>query len=218
MIELITTSDGSHSLLNTQLQETYHSVHGAIQHVFIKEGIAFLSEKKKAIRILEIGFGTGLNALLTWMFAVEHKSTVTYESWEMYPLDGTVVEKLNYGTLLNSPTYFAQIHLAKWNEWTALSNAFRLLKHKGDILTEKISAQSQFDLVYYDAFAPAKQPDMWSLEVLRKVTDSLSDGGVFVTYCAKGQVKRDLKSLGLTVETLTGPPGKKEMIRAVCTS
>ncbi len=218
-IEIIITSDGSHSLINTDLQETYHSVHGAIQesvHVFIKSGFDFWTERNpgKKVRILEMGFGTGLNAFLTQLQGRQSSVKINYESWEMYPVDLSVIRQLNYGNVLNSPDGFLKLHEAPWELPSAITPAFNLLKRKGDIQLAGWETPC-FDLVYYDAFAPSRQPYLWGADVLGKVTDTLAPGGVFVTYCAKGQVKRDLRSFGLAVETLMGAPGKKEMIRAL---
>ena len=216
-IKIISTSDGSHSLLNTSLNETYHSVHGAIQeskHVFIQNGLDFWISRNpaKEPRILEIGFGTGLNVLLTLLHGQSSQQKIYYESWEMYPLDQSVVRELNYGLLLEAGENFSEIHNALWNSTVALSPHFTLHKHLGSILIDSLTGP--FDLVYYDAFAPSKQAEMWTIEALKKITNSIAPGGVWVTYCAKGQLKRDLKALGLNVETLPGPPGKKEMVRA----
>ncbi|NOT75566.1 MAG: tRNA (5-methylaminomethyl-2-thiouridine)(34)-methyltransferase MnmD [Cyclobacteriaceae bacterium] len=216
-INIIVTEDGSHSLFNSDLNETYHSIHGAIQeskHVFIRAGLEHWLDKNKTanLRILEIGFGTGLNALLTILYS--KAQAIHYNSWEAYPLDSSLTNQLNYGQELGSPELFSLIHSAFWEKSVAISSQFILGKHKGDILTEEINPSEKFDIIYYDAFGPSKQPDMWTLPVLTKIINVLDKKGIFVTYCAKGQVKRDLKSLGLEVETLPGPPGKLQMIRA----
>jgi tRNA U34 5-methylaminomethyl-2-thiouridine-forming methyltransferase MnmC len=218
-LEIITTSDGSHSLINTSLQETYHSVHGAIQeskYVFIHSGLSYWQEKnpEKSIRILEMGFGTGLNAFLTLLEGIHLTSPVYYESWEMFPVDLSVAKQLNYGDVLGSKDMFLKLHEATWEGPSSITPDFTLVKRKGDIQQACWSKES-FELIYYDAFAPSKQPDLWSAEMLKKITDTLAPGGVWVTYCAKGQVKRDLRSFGRMVETLPGAPGKKEMIRAL---
>lgn len=218
-IKIITTSDGSHSLLNTALDETYHSVHGAIQesqHVFIRHGFDCWFERnpKKEIRILEIGFGTGLNSFLTLLHSKGTGLKVYYESWDTDPFAWEVIKQLNYPTILGSPELFFKIHEAQWDQSDTINPNFKLQKRKADCLVDQFDTFTLFDLIYYDAFAPSKQPEMWTIDVLKKVTDLLSPGGIWVTYCAKGQVKRDLRSLGLTIETLSGPPGKKEMIRA----
>jgi tRNA U34 5-methylaminomethyl-2-thiouridine-forming methyltransferase MnmC len=215
-LEVIATDDGSHSILNTALQETYHSRHGAVQestHVFIDHGLRVAElTRKESLRILEIGFGTGLNAALTLLEAGRRNLGITYESWEKFPLPAHVIDQLNYGAILGDIESFHALHQAPWNVITTIRPGFELYKRVRDILAEPL--EGNFDLIYYDAFAPSKQPEMWTQEILRKVTSALAPGGLLVTYCAKGQVKRDLAALGLTVETLPGPPGKKEMTRA----
>ena len=226
-IELITTSDGSHSLLNTKLRETYHSVHGAIQesvHVYIKNGLHFFDHHhhRHEIKILEIGFGTGLNALLSLQFAMESNIRIQYTTLEAYPVEEAILRQLNYPALVNikssnpeaSEGLFLKLHAASWDREEMIFNNFALIKKKTMVQEEELG-QKRFDLIYFDAFAPGKQPEMWELSVLRKVEQSMNADAVFVTYCAKGQLKRDLKSMGLVVETLPGPPGKKEMVRAV---
>ncbi len=215
---IIITEDGSHSLFHSGLNETYHSIHGAIQeskHVFIQAGLEhwLKNNKKRNLRIFEVGFGTGLNAFLTCLYP-SHEIKIYYESWEASPIDIEVSRQLNYPDVLGSPELFSDLHKAFWDQAVVISKAFTLHKHKGDIIHDRLSESSLFDLIYYDAFGPSKQPEMWTKEVLSKVVDLLDEGGCFVTYCAKGQVKRDLKSLGLKVETLPGPPGKLQMIRA----
>ena len=217
-IQLITTADGSHSLLNAELNETYHSVHGAIQeseHVFIKNGLSYWLEKpgRSDLRIFEIGFGTGLNVLLTMMETEKRGMQVYFESWETRPLEPAIAHALNYPDRLGATAWFRKIHDSAWNEPVALTPRFTLFKREADLLRDPMT-QKDFDLVYYDAFAPSKQPDMWTQEVLQKVAAVMSSESVLVTYCAKGQVKRDLASIGMKVETLQGPPGKKEMVRA----
>jgi tRNA U34 5-methylaminomethyl-2-thiouridine-forming methyltransferase MnmC len=207
-VKLIVTSDGSHSLLNTALDETYHSIHGAIQestHVFITTGLEKWSSGNpgKTVNIFEVGFGTGLNALLTASSGLP----VNYTSIEAFPLTESVYSELNY-----SPHDLLQrLHRAPWNEWETIAGNFRLRKIEDRLETTVLT--DQYDVIYFDAFAPSKQPSMWELPVLTKVCSALTVGGIFVTYCAKGQLKRDLKSLGMEVETLEGPPGKKEMVR-----
>ena len=215
-IKIIVTEDGSHSLLNEALDETYHSKHGAIresQYVFINHGFRhwLTINKSKSISILEVGFGTGLNALLTIQEATKNNITVDYTSLETFPLAAEVWEKLNYP---DSGNLFKDLHQAGWQTWCQINNCFSLLKLEKSLLTIELSP-AQFDLIYFDAFAPNKQPEMWEMAVLEKVIRCLKSGGMFVTYCAKGQLKRDLKSLGVMVETLPGPPGKREMVRAV---
>jgi tRNA U34 5-methylaminomethyl-2-thiouridine-forming methyltransferase MnmC len=216
-IKIIDTSDGSHSLLHSGLNETYHSIHGAIQesqYVYIEQGLNhWLSQNNQEdIRILEIGFGTGLNVLLTIIWNKQAAKRIYLQTWELFPLDSAITQQLNYGEKLNDQKSFSVLHTAPWENDFELNSTLIFHKHQGDVLHESFG--DNFDLIYFDAFAPSRQGEMWTLDVLRKVTGVLKPGGVWVTYCARGQVKRDLISLGLKVETLPGPPGKKEMIRA----
>jgi tRNA U34 5-methylaminomethyl-2-thiouridine-forming methyltransferase MnmC len=218
MTELIITKDGSHSLLNTELNETYHSIHGALQesvHVFIKSGFDFALENvsNTSLSILEIGFGTGLNALLTLQRSRQAQAQVRYTSLEAFPLPENIWSKLNYAASLGLTEHFNQLHRAPWDIESAVLPNFTLLKQHKTVQEAELT--QRYDLIYFDAFAPNKQPEMWTWNVLEKVVKTLNYKGVFVTYCAKGQLKRDLKSLGLKVETLPGPPGKKEMVRGV---
>jgi tRNA U34 5-methylaminomethyl-2-thiouridine-forming methyltransferase MnmC len=221
-VKLIITSDGSHSLLNTTLDETYHSRHGAIQeslHVFIRRGLDAWTGQNPGVpvNIFEVGFGTGLNALLTLVEADSRDLKVNYTSIEAYPISPELIASLNYPQLMfdsDAAADFAKLHGALWGTWTTITPDFRLNKIEGRLEGTNIEPSS-YDLIYFDAFAPSKQPDMWEMRVLTKVVRTMNAGGMFVTYCAKGQLKRDLKNLGLEVETLPGPPGKKEMVRAI---
>lgn len=217
-VELIITGDGSHSLLNKALDETYHSRHGALQestYVFIKQGLDFFCERTQAknISILEVGFGTGLNAWLTLQRAQELNFQITYTTLETFPLPSTLWPSLNYAAGSKFEEDFLKLHQAEWNKAEVISPFFTLYKAEKS-LQDFNALGEKFDIIYFDAFAPNKQPELWESPVLRKVADLLSDRGVFVTYCAKGQLKRDLKSFELEVESLPGPPGKREMVRA----
>jgi tRNA U34 5-methylaminomethyl-2-thiouridine-forming methyltransferase MnmC len=215
-IEIITTADGSHTLRDQALGETYHSVHGAIQesvHVFIEKGLMFFTGKgKPEITILEMGFGTGLNALLTLQKARVHKQKVIYTTVEPYPLPENIWSVLNYTEGGSDAEEFKLLHSSPWQIGIPLDPCFELLKIR-TTLQEYVPECESFDLIYYDAFAPSKQPELWELQMLKKVVAALKPGGVFVTYCAQGQLKRNLKALMLDVETMPGPPGKKEMVR-----
>jgi len=221
-IEIIVTSDGSHSLRNRKLNETYHSIHGAVQesvHVFIKNGLMFFENQNHSpeIRILEVGFGTGLNALLTLKHALGSKLRFHYTSWEADPIAEETIQQLNYPEILDfasATSLFQKLHTASWNREDAVLNNFVLKKQLGR-LQDAALGEEQFDLIYFDAFGPAKQPELWDVGILKRVEQSMKLGAVFVTYCAKGQLKRDLRSLRLRVQTLPGPPGKKEMVRAL---
>lgn len=213
---LITTHDGSHTLLNTALNETYHSVHGALQeskHVFIQHGLDFISKDKLAIHILEVGFGTGLNALLTMQRANAENLLVYYTTLEAFPVEEDIWTKLNYVDSAEAKEQFEKLHRAKWNEAENVSSNFVLRKLHTTLQQVELES-SHYDLIYFDAFAPSKQPEMWEIRMLKKVVNAIKPVGVFVTYCAKGQLKRDLQSLHMEVESLPGPPGKREMVRA----
>lgn len=215
-LEIITTSDGSHTLRNKHLNETYHSIHGAVQesmHVFIVNGLEHFRSAAavNTVSILEVGFGTGLNALLTMQFAQSNQLAVRYETLEPFPLSRDLWSKLNYGDA--DRRQFEAIHLAPWEEDAVVAKGFTL--HKRKISLGEAELSSSVDVIFFDAFAPSVQPELWQYDALKKVVGKLNDGGVFVTYSARGQMKRDLKALGLTVETLPGPPGKAEMVRAI---
>lgn len=213
-VELIVTTDGSHSLLNKELNETYHSRHGAVQeslYVFIRNGFEYVIDSgREQVNIFEVGFGTGLNAWLTLEFARSRNIRVVYQAIETFPLPDAIWQSLRY---TNEET-FKIIHQASWEIPVEVTPLFTLIKRRQS-LQQILLDDEQFDLIYFDAFAPEKQPDMWTAKVLAKVAQGLKPGGALVTYCAKGQVKRDFKAAGLTVETLQGPPGKREMIRAI---
>ncbi|HEX6892253.1 MAG TPA: tRNA (5-methylaminomethyl-2-thiouridine)(34)-methyltransferase MnmD [Chryseolinea sp.] len=218
-IKLIVTSDGSHSLLNEKLNETYHSVHGAIQeslHVFIDNGLSYFIEKHSPseVSIFEVGFGTGLNALLTVKAMQNANVVVKYVSIEAFPIGEALYAGLNYTKILGFEDAFAFLHRSPWQKVNKISDHVELLKLQTTLENVQLTNGS-FDVVFFDAFAPNKQPELWTIEMLHKVVSAMKSNGVFVTYCAKGQLKRDLKELGLNVETLPGPPGKKEMVRAV---
>lgn len=217
---LLITEDGSHTIYLPELKETYHSTHGAIresEYVFIRQGLKHaLREGKKTIEIFELGFGTGLNALLSWIYAERNQISINYHSIEAFPLTREDIEVLNYASLLDAADAtdkFVKIHQCDWNEVVELSPYFQL--NKIEKLMEDFHTEMQFDVCYFDAFAPSKQAEMWEIAILEKVKNMLVPQGILVTYCAKGQLKRDLKSLAFEVESLPGPPGKKEMVRAV---
>lgn len=219
-LKIIETNDGSHSLLNEEMNETYHSTHGAVQesvHVYIKNGLHFwLTENKKdEVSILEVGFGTGLNALLALKESLEQKISIQYATIEAFPLALELVSGLNYPLQVRLPAaenFFLQLHSAAWNKVLAITSRFSFEKREGEIQAMNLGAAAH-DVVFFDAFAPTKQPELWEPPVLEKVVRSLKPGGVFVTYCAQGRFKRNLKALGLFVESLEGSPGKREMVR-----
>ncbi|MGB3547685.1 MAG: tRNA (5-methylaminomethyl-2-thiouridine)(34)-methyltransferase MnmD [Saprospiraceae bacterium] len=222
MHTLLPTQDGSHTLISDRYGIPYHSRYGAVQesrHVFIKMGLYdLLLRQPPEVRILELGFGTGLNAFLTLLEADRRPELpVFFTSLEDHPVSEETARQLNYCKQLavtDRQTDFLDLHRAPWDEQTATSPNFTLHKIAGSYLELDLPAD-RFDLVYYDAFAPVTQPELWTPPALARAYRALAPGGALVTYCAKGQVKRNLKSIGFKVEGVEGPPGKREMIRAV---
>lgn len=210
--ELQLTADGSHTLFLPELDEHYHSVHGAVQestHVFIDAGLRQLG--KLAIRVFEVGFGTGLNAYLTLLDTMNRDGVeIAYYAVEKYPLDAELVGRLNYGR--DFPDLFLRLHEAGWDSMQKITDRFSLHKIRGDSNTCEIP--EDVDLIYFDAFAPDKQPEMWNQEIFNKLYAKTADGGVLTTYCAKGAVRRMMKEAGYVVERIPGPLGKREMLRA----
>ena len=218
-IALFLTEDGSHSLLSHRFGVSYHSRYGAIQetqHVFINAALHFKAEQQQTLSILEIGFGTGLNALMTLLTAKQQALQINYVALEAYPLDVEWVQALNYGEQLadeKAKQYFQALHQNPWNKKVALTEYFNLEKRLERF--ENLEEKTAFDIIYFDAFAPDAQPELWNEEMMQKMYDALLPGGVLTTYCAKGVVKRTMKQVGFKVEKLPGPPGKREMTRAV---
>lgn len=216
---LVITEDGSTSIFIPELDEHYHSVHGALQesmHVFIDAGLKNKINQTDSVDILEIGFGTGLNTLLTCIIADENKSSVNYTAIEKYPLSKALISELNYCNLIDTTNClerFSLIHTCDWEEEVGISNYFKLKKYKSDIAD--IEFIQQFDIIYFDAFAPSAQPELWTESIFSSMFKALKNGGILVTYCAKGIVKRTMKQSGFIVETLPGPKGKREMTRAI---
>jgi tRNA U34 5-methylaminomethyl-2-thiouridine-forming methyltransferase MnmC len=217
LFQLITTSDGSHSVLDTKTGVTFHSKHGAIQesqHIFIQAGLIHLMPKQQ-LSILEVGFGTGLNVLLTRLAAESHIVNIYYEAFENKPLDVTEYSGLNYCKILKRPDLagsFQQLHLLQWNVPTEWTPGFAINKRKEDI--QRASVKGPFHLVYFDAFDPMVQPELWTAYVFQKIRTYMYKHGVLVTYSSKSSVQRALRSSGFEVTKLAGPPGKREFIRA----
>jgi tRNA U34 5-methylaminomethyl-2-thiouridine-forming methyltransferase MnmC len=213
-VSLVTTADGSHSLFLSELGEHYHSVHGAVQestHVFLNAGLLQLSADKD-IRILEIGFGTGLNAFLTCLQAEKSERKIIYESLEAFPLSEEITTKLNYARSEKEQLLFDRIHSCSWNSLQHITDNFSIIKHQTKL--ESVQLEENFDLVYFDAFAPDAQPELWTEEIFSKLSNLMQKGALLVTYCAKGYVRRNMIAAGLTVDRIPGPPGKRQMMRA----
>ncbi|MDR3235230.1 MAG: tRNA (5-methylaminomethyl-2-thiouridine)(34)-methyltransferase MnmD [Prevotellaceae bacterium] len=212
--QLKITADGSHTLFVPALNETYHSMYGALQeslHVFIDAGFRYATVQngQSPLRVLEIGFGTGLNALLTWDEATQKQIPVYYEAIEKYPLSEKEAAALNYA----SHEKLYDIHRVAWETPVALSPYFTLCKRMTDLL--HYNPEGQFDVIYFDAFAPTVQPELWSEAVFCKLHTALRSGGVLVTYSSKGIVKTALRTAGFEVQRLSGAIGKRHMLRAI---
>ena len=216
--KVITTGDNSKTLLITANNDTYHSIHGALtesEHVFIQHGLNYF-RSQKSVRVFEMGFGTGLNCILTLEQAEIYKQQTEYHSIEKYPITSKEIQALEYHQLIKSEyqSYYKQIHKLDWNQPHQLTESFSLLKTRGDLHDHNFK-DNFYDIIYFDAFGPKSQPDLWQIDILKKIFQSLKSGGIFITYCAQGQFKRDLKSAGFGVENLPGPPGKREITRGI---
>lgn len=212
---LRTTADGSHTLYLPAMDEHYHSVNGAIgesEHIFVNAGLRSLTPRK--ICVLEIGFGTGLNAFLTLREVMTDPAwRVVYFAVELYPLPFELAARLNYAELAwpEGESLFLDLHRAEWEKPTRITDRFVLHKIEGD--ANRLSLPDEIDLVYMDAFAPEKQPEMWNVILYRRLVAAMAPGATLVTYCAKGDVRRGLRDAGLSMERLPGPPGKRHMLR-----
>lgn len=217
--KIIQSDDGSNTLFVPELNETYHSTHGAIQearHVFIKTGLQYLlDENREQINVFEVGFGTGLNAILAYEFAELNNIKINYHTIEAYPISQELASNLNYFEQINKDltSVFTQLHRCEWNEHHSLSSFFNFIKIEKKLEDLEL-LDSKVDCVFFDAFAPSRQAEMWTTEQLSIVSDQMTLNSILVTYCANGQFKRNLKSLNFRVEGVPGPPGKREMTRA----
>ncbi|MFN6038404.1 MAG: tRNA (5-methylaminomethyl-2-thiouridine)(34)-methyltransferase MnmD [Bacteroidota bacterium] len=219
MTELIKTKDGSYTLYDSTLKVYYHSIHGAVQeskHVFIGNGLNFLFQNgKNKLRILEIGFGTGLNAVLSMHFSNTFKIPIDYTGLEPHPPEALVIEKY----IESHSVLFDQKTLKAWKKINSeaydknfINDYFECKIHQSEF--QKFESSDKYDLIYWDAFAFDSQPEMWDSRIFKKLKAIMNTDGILVTYAAKGIIKRNLKSVGFKVESLQGPPGKREMIRA----
>jgi len=216
--EVILTADGSKTIYIQEMDENYHSTNGAFQeamHVFIQNGIRTRISNDE-ITVFEMGFGTGLNALLTLVEAVNSNRTINYIGIEAYPVESELIKEINYEKLVDEQftEYFSMMHSLSWEQKHILHPNFTFQKIHLKIQDYQ-PLNSSVDLIFFDAFGPKVQKEVWTIDVLKKMHDMLKPNGILVTYCAMGQMKRDLKSLGFKVEGLPGPPGKREMTRAV---
>ena len=206
--ELVQTADGSFTLFIPEVEETYHSTHGAVQesmHVFIENGLKACH--KEVIRVLEVGLGTGLNALLS----LQHASKkIDYCALEPYPLSKEILNEL---AASRSDQFEMKFHVSNAGEWISIQENFSFVRM--EVGLEEFSSEEKFDVIYYDAFGPRVEPGLWTLERIQQCFDLLNEGGIFVTYCAKGEVRRNLQASGFVLERLAGPPGKREMLRGV---
>jgi len=212
--KLVITNDGSHSIFNPEVNETYHSKHGAIveaEHVFIKNGL--LAENKKQFNILEVGFGTGLNALLTAQKAKQKNIAVNYHAIELYPVPKESYMQLNFTALIGEESSeLLKLHDCSWGTEHEIHEYFKLTKN--EISLEDYKSDTKFDIIYFDAFSPEKQPNLWNAEIFQNMHNLLKEEGFLITYCAKGVVKRIMKAVGFEIVVLDGPPGKRQMTRA----
>jgi len=220
-VEVRTTADGSPTLYVPALNEHYHSHHGAAQesrHVFIEAGLQPLLDAgrgRQPLRLLEVGLGTGLNALLTLAAAHSNGVAVAYDGYETVPLPADAITALapQWEGTPALQAAFAQLHAAPWNKPLALTIIFSLTKRLAEIQTADLPT-AYYDLIYFDAFAPEKQPELWTEDVFKKLYAAAAPGAVLVSYCAQGQFRRNLRAAGWLTEKLPGPPGKREMTRA----
>ena len=214
--EIIITSDGSTTIHIPEWDEQYHSKHGAIQeayHVFIKHGLSLFSKEK--VNILEIGFGTGLNAFITFLEHKKQDLSINYTGVEAYPISSEELQQLNYVQELdakNNKAVFDTMHTCEWETKTAINDSFTLLKQQK--LFKEIDNKDCYNLIYFDAFGARVQPELWTEDIFKIMYESLQENGVLVTYSAKGSVRRAMQTVGFEVERLPGPPGKREMLRA----
>lgn len=211
------TEDGSHTFYVPELNEHYHSTFGAVQesmYVYIEAG--FLQCTQNTVNVLEIGFGTGLNALLTLIESEKINKSVYYHTIELYPLDIEEVRKLNYTEKLSlkNPEIFEKLHQCVWESPNEITPLFTLLKNQLDFSKlDNFHPDTTFDVVYFDAFAPNIQSEMWTQEIFNKIYSICNPGAIITTYCAKGAVRRALENAGFIMERLPGPPGKREILR-----
>lgn len=215
---IIDSADGSHTILSEVYGVTYHSRHGATtetEHVFIQMGLHWKAQEKKEISVLEVGFGTGLNAFMSMLEAERQGWLIRYQSLETHPVSMEQAAALNYPDMLQVPeraSDFLQLHSLDWNRPHAISKYF--IFEKTFVPLQDFQPDRLFDVIFFDAFAPQAQPEMWEEAIFEKLAKTLNSGGGLVTYCAQGEFRRRLRRAGFATERLPGPPGKREMTRA----
>ena len=221
MIErkIITTADGSKTIHLESWNEQYHSKHGAFQeanHVYINKGFLHRVDtfQGNTIEVLEIGFGTALNAMLTFTESIKQSLKINYTAYEAYPVQELELEALDYESKFpsNYVDFFKKMHTVSWNEFFEIAPHFFLNKQLKKF--DQLEAANTYDLIFYDAFGPRVQPELWTEKLFQKMFNSLKNNGILVTYCAKGSVRRTMQAVGFNTERLPGPPGKREMLRA----
>lgn len=218
--KIINTKDNSKTLLIPEMNETYHSTNGAVaesKHIYINHGLNHFTNETKTINILEMGFGTGLNAILTLDYALTHKKEVDYFTIEKYPVTINEIIELDYSTTLDLQHLkpeFISLHELELSTHHHINPYFSFIKHHSDLKEIKLPI-NKYHIIYFDAFAPQHQPDLWTLDVLQKMYDTLEPEGFLITYCAQGQFKRNLKTIGFEVVPLPGPVGKREITKAI---
>jgi tRNA U34 5-methylaminomethyl-2-thiouridine-forming methyltransferase MnmC len=217
-MQIINTSDGSHTIYLPEINEQYHSVNGSItesNYVYIEKGYNYHAGTNP--KVFEVGFGTGLNCLLTALQAEQNKRPTLYIAIEKYPIEKKVTGQLNFGHLISAEAQiiFEKIHDCQWNKVVSVSEYFNLLKIEADLIDYNLTQFENCDVIFYDAFGPDKQPEMWTPTIFRKIYSVTSSGGVLVTYSAKGEVRRQLAASGFEMERLPGPPGKIHMLRGI---
>jgi tRNA U34 5-methylaminomethyl-2-thiouridine-forming methyltransferase MnmC len=217
-MQIIKTSDGSQTIYLPEINEQYHSLNGAITEsnfVYIDKGYRFFQGENPIV--FEVGFGTGLNCLLTAWQAEKDKRPTRYISIEKFPLENNITDQLNYGRLISDDAQntFEEIHKCKWNKEVQISEYFSLLKIEGDLLNYNLANIENCNIIYFDAFGPDKQPEMWTPLIFNKIAMLTSTRGVLVTYSAKGEVRRQLSASGFDMNRIPGPPGKIHMLRGI---
>ncbi|MFI3297125.1 MAG: tRNA (5-methylaminomethyl-2-thiouridine)(34)-methyltransferase MnmD [bacterium] len=229
------TEDGSDTLYSEMAKQTYHSQHGArteSNYIFINTALEEYYQQHnevQTIRILEIGFGTGLNSLLTQQFAEEKQIKIEYHTIELYPIEESIYSQLNYAQTPQEREVFERIHSAKWikqggkysnlNSGTEISRHFNIYKYEADIIVQlnhfSTNKDILFNVIYFDAFSPDAQPELWSSEVFNNISTISEEGAIITTYCAKGDVRRSIIAAGFTTKKLAGPPGKRHILRGI---